>query len=88
MKVVQSSQSPWNKNKGKGKSKKPRNQQENPNTLTSDSESKTKQKYKYPYLLCGDDHFTKECPRHEQINKFLKNYPVLTVLTDPFPSQQ
>ena len=43
---------------------------------------------KYPCLLCGGDHFTKECPRHEEITQFLKTNPVPGVLTDPFPSQQ
>ena len=30
----------------------------------------------------------KECPRHEEINKFLKTNPTQVVLMDPFPSQQ
>ena len=38
--------------------------------------------------MCGGDHFTKECPRHDKISKFLKSNPTPTVLTDPFPSQQ
>ena len=49
---------------------------------------KRKRKAKYPCLLCGGDHFTKECPRRDKISKFLKSNPVPTVLTDPFPSQQ
>ena len=52
------------------------------------NDSKQKRKAKYPCLLCGDDHFTKEFPRHEDINKFLKNNPTLEVVTDPFPYQQ
>ena len=36
----------------------------------------------------GGDHFMKECPQRDEINKFLKSNPALTVLTDPFPSQQ
>ena len=32
--------------------------------------------------------FMKECPRHDEISKFLKINPTPTVLTDPFPSQQ
>ena len=43
---------------------------------------------KYPCLLCGGDHFTKECPCRDEITQFLKTNPVLAVLTDPFPSQQ
>ena len=38
--------------------------------------------------MCGDDHFTKEFPRHEEIDKFLKNNPTPAALTDPFHSQQ
>ena len=30
----------------------------------------------------------KECPRHEEINQFLKNNPTPTILMDPFSSQQ
>ena len=30
----------------------------------------------------------RECPRREEINKFLKTNPTPAVLTDPFPSQQ
>ena len=85
---MQYSQTPSNKKKGKGKTKKYGNQQENPKTVTLENESTPKQKYKYPFLLCGGDHFTKECPRHEEINKFLKSNPTLVDLTDPFPSQQ
>ena len=45
-------------------------------------------KEKYPYLLCGGDHFSKECPRRDEISQFLKSNPAPAVLTDPFPSQQ
>ena len=46
------------------------------------------QKVKYPSLICGGDHFTKECPRHEEVSKFLKTSPTPAVLKDPFSSQQ
>ena len=49
---------------------------------------KGKRKDKYPCLLCGGDHFTNECPRHDNISKFLKSNPTPVVLTNPFPSQQ
>ena len=42
----------------------------------------------YPFLIGGGDHFTKKCPHHEEVNKFLKISPTLTVLKDPFPTQQ
>ena len=56
--------------------------------MTTENDNKGKRKAKYPYLLCGGYHFTKECPRHEKISKFLKSNPTTVVLTDPFPSQQ
>ena len=49
---------------------------------------KGKRKEKYPCLLCEGDHFTKECPRRDEITQFLKTNPAPTVITDPFPSQQ
>ena len=45
-------------------------------------------KEKYPCLLCGGDHFSKECPHRDEISQFLKSNPALAVLTDPFPSQK
>ena len=82
---IQRTKTPNNTKKGKGKNKKPGNQQENPKPTTND---KGKRKAKYPCLLCGGDHFTKECPHHDEISKFLKSNPVPAVLTNPFPSQQ
>ena len=86
--AIQYSQSLGNKHKGKGKSKKYGNLKESPKTMNPENESKLKQKYKFPCLLCGDDHFTKEYPRHEEIKKFLKNNLSLAILTNPFPCQQ
>ena len=56
--------------------------------MALENDNKGKRKAKYPCLLCGGDHFMKECRCHEEINKFLKSNPTLAVLTDPFPSQQ
>jgi len=60
---IQNMQSSGNKKMGKGKNKKPRNQQENTKPTASDNDNKGKRKAKYPCLLCGGDHFMKECPR-------------------------
>ena len=49
---------------------------------------KGKRKDKYPCLLCGGGHFMKECPRREEISKFLKSNPTPMVLINPFPYQQ
>ena len=86
--AIQSMQSSSNKKKGKGENKKPGNQQENPKPTAPDNDNKGKRKAKYPWLLCGGDHFTKEFPRHDEINKFLKSNLTPTVLTGPFLSQQ
>ena len=76
-----------NKKKGKNKNKKPGNQQENPRPTNNDND-KGKRKEKYPCLLCRGDHFSKECPRRDEISQFLKSNPAPVVFTDPFPSQQ
>ena len=50
-------------------------------------ESRNKRKEKFPCLICGGDHFTKECPCHEEVGKFIKNTPTLAILIDTFPTQ-
>ena len=50
------------KNKGKGKNKNPGNQKDNPKATTPENNNKGKRKDKYLFLLCGGDHFIKECP--------------------------
>ena len=56
--------------------------------MTIENDIKPKRKAKYPCLFSKYDHLVKECSRHEEINKFLKNNPTPTVLIDPFQSQQ
>ena len=56
--------------------------------MALENDNKGKRKSKYPCLLCGGYNFTKECPRHDEINKVLKSNPTPVFLTDPFPSQQ
>ena len=86
--AVQSTESSGGKKKGKTKPKNPDNQQEGNKTQNLDNDSKGKRKVKYPCFIYGGDHFTKECPRHEEFSKFLKDSPTPVVLKDPFPSQQ
>ena len=50
--------------------------------MATKNDNKGKIKAKYPFLLCGSDHFTKECPHHEEINKFLKSNPTPVVLVE------
>ena len=68
--------------------KKHGNLQEGNKSPNPDVDSKGKRNVKYPCLICGGDHFTKECPRCEVVNNFLKISPTPTILTDPFPTQQ
>jgi hypothetical protein len=54
-------------------------------------DEKDKRKPRYPCLICGDDHYMKDCPRHVEVTKFLQgtgkpSTPI--VLSQPFPSQQ
>ena len=56
--------------------------------MALENDNKGKINSKYLYLLCGGDHFMKECPCREEISKFLKSNPTPVVLTNPFPSQQ
>ena len=84
---VQSLESSGGKKKGKNKYKKYENQQEGNKTQNLDFDSKNNRNVKFPFLICGGDQFTKECPRREEVSKFLKNTPTLTFLIDPFPTQ-
>jgi hypothetical protein len=81
-----------NKKKGKGKNKEDKN-----NNLQSDKDKtqNTDEKYKhkphYPYLICGDDHYTKDFLRRAEDTKFLQgngNPSTPVILSQPFPSQQ
>ena len=54
----------------KNKPKNPDSQQEGNKEQNLDNDSKGKRKVKYPCLICEGDHFTKECPRHEEFGKF------------------
>jgi hypothetical protein len=53
-------------------------------------DDKDKCKPRYPFLICGDDHYMKDCPRHAEVTKFLqgtKKPPTPVVLSQPFSSQ-
>jgi hypothetical protein len=54
-------------------------------------DDKDKHKPRYPCLICGDDHYTKYCPRSVEVTKFLQGTtkpPTPVILSQPFPSQQ
>jgi hypothetical protein len=81
-----------NKNKGKGKNKEEKNN--NPHsdkTKMQTTDEKDKRKPRYPCLICGDDHYMKDCPRRAEVTKFLQGSgktPTPAVLSQPFLSQQ
>jgi hypothetical protein len=80
-----------NKKKGKGKNKDDKNnspQFDKAKIQTVDE--KNKHKPCYPYLICGDNHYMKDCPRCVEVTKFLQRTgkpPTPVVLSQPLPSQ-
>jgi hypothetical protein len=45
-------------------------------------------KSKFPCLICGDDHYTRDCPHRDEVAKLFKGNSQAVVLTHPFPQQQ
>jgi hypothetical protein len=77
--------------KGKGKNKEDKNNPQTEKTKTHPADDKDKHKPRYPCLICGDDHYTKYCPRWVEVTKFLQGtakHPTPAVLSQPFPSQK
>jgi hypothetical protein len=77
--------------KGRGKNKEGKNNIPNEKTKSPPVDDRDKRKPCYPFLMCGDDHYTKDCPRRVEVNKFLQGTPkpsTPVVLSQPFPSQQ
>jgi hypothetical protein len=48
--------------KGKGKNKEDKNNLQAERTKTPPVDDRDKRKPQYPCLICGDDHYTKDCP--------------------------
>jgi hypothetical protein len=89
--VVQStsSQQPGGKKKARNKTKK-NNNNEPPKTQTQTPAvgKRPQQKPKFPCLICGDDHYTRDCPHRDEVAKIFKGNSQPAVLTQPFPQQQ
>jgi len=89
---IQSTPSEKNKSKkGKGKNKEDKNNPQSEKTKTQLVDDKDKRKPRYPCLICGDDHYTKDCPRRAEVTKFRQGtlkLPTPAMLSQPFPSQQ
>jgi hypothetical protein len=81
-----------NKKKGKGKNKQDKsNNQQQDKPKTQPVDDKEKRKPRYPCLICGKDHYTKDCLRRADVTRFLQGTetpPMPVVLSQPFPSQQ
>jgi hypothetical protein len=91
--VVQSTPTGKNKSKkGKGRNKEDKNNNpQSDKTKSQPVDDKDKHKPRYPCLICGDDHYTKDCLRRAEVTKFLQGTPkppTPVVLSQPFPSQQ
>jgi hypothetical protein len=90
--AVQSTPAGKNKSKkGRGKNKEGKNNSQAEQTKTTPVDDRDKRKPRYPCLICGDDHYMKDCPRRAEVTKFLQGAPkppAPVVLSQPFPSQQ
>jgi hypothetical protein len=87
--VVQSTPAGKNKSKkGRGKNKEGKNNNQAEQTKTTPVDDRDKRKPRYPCLICGDDHYTKDCPRRAEVTKFLQGTPKpLHRLSCPNPSR-
>jgi hypothetical protein len=91
---VQSTHAEKTQNKKKEKGKNKENKNNNPQSdkvKTQTTDEKDKCKPHYHCFIFGDNHYTKYCPRHVEVTKFLQGIrkpstPV--ILSQPFPSQQ
>jgi hypothetical protein len=91
--TVQSTPTNKNKNKKKGKGKKKENKNNNQQSnkpKTQPGDDKEKRKPHYPCLICGEDHYLKDFPRHVEVTKFLQGTrtpPTPVVFSQSFPFQ-
>jgi hypothetical protein len=82
--VVHSAPSQQFRGKKKTKNKpKKNNNNEQPKTQTPTPATKNQpqQKPKFPCLICGDDHYTRDCPHRDEVEKLFKGNSQLVVLT-------
>jgi hypothetical protein len=85
--AVQSAPSQQSRGKKKTKNKS-KNNNEQPKNQTPATEKKTQQKLKFLCIICGDDHYTRDCPLCNEVAKIFQGNSQTTVLTQPFPQQQ
>jgi hypothetical protein len=77
------------KKKARNKPKK-NNHNEQPKTQpqTPAVGKQPQRKPKFPCLICGDDHYTRDFPHHNEVAKLFKGNSQPAVLTQPFSQQQ
>jgi hypothetical protein len=74
------------KNKTKNKSKNPNNNEQHKNQAQTPAiEKQTQRKLKFPCIICGDDHYTRDCPLRNEVANIFQGKSQPTVLTQPFP---
>jgi hypothetical protein len=89
--AVQSTPSQQSKGKKKTKNKlkninnneQPKNQAQTPAI-----EKHPQRKLKFPCIICGEDHYTRYCPHHNEAAKMFQGNSQPVVLTQPFRHQQ
>jgi hypothetical protein len=72
-----------NKSKNTNNNEQPKNQAQTPAT-----EKQPQWKLKFPCIICGDDHYTRDCPHRDEVAKIFQGNSQPVVLTQPFPQQQ
>jgi hypothetical protein len=71
------------KNKSKNNNEQPKNQVQTPAT-----KKKTQRKLKFPCIICGENHYIRDCPLRNEVAKIFQEKSQPAVLTQPFPQQQ
>jgi hypothetical protein len=69
-----------NKSKNTNNNEQPKNQAQTPTT-----EKKPQWKLKFPCIICGENHYTRYCPHHNEVAKIFQGNSQPVVLTQPFP---
>jgi hypothetical protein len=72
-----------NKSKNTTNNEQPKNQAQTPAT-----EKKPQRKLKFPCIICGDNHYTRDCQHRNEVAKLFQGNSQPAVLTQPFPQQK
>jgi hypothetical protein len=82
------SQQTGGKKKTKKKTKKNNNEKPKAQNPPPANKKQSQRKPKFPCLICGDNHYTRDCPHHDEVAKIFKGNSQPAVLTQPFHQQQ